>query len=107
MDFLGVGAVGVLRQNPVGWLTCSFFSQMAAENCQRLDSLFLAIQFLILVFSGSPAGRLGKHRTSPPVGRLHAREKRPRVRDRDRLLWIMLKKLWKDWRAALSFSMGR
>src|SRR5262249_47791619 len=30
------------------------------------------------------------------------REKRqPRLRDRDRLFWIVLKKLWKDWRSAL------
>ena len=27
--------------------------------------------------------------------------KRPRLRDRDRLFWIALKRIWKDWRAAL------
>jgi hypothetical protein len=30
-------------------------------------------------------------------------KKRPRLRDRDRLFWIALKKLYKDWRAALAF----
>src|SRR4030095_13916714 len=30
-------------------------------------------------------------------------KKRPRLRDRDRLFWIALKKLWKDWRSALEF----
>jgi hypothetical protein len=30
-------------------------------------------------------------------------KKRPRLHDRDRLFWIALKKLWKDWRAALVF----
>jgi hypothetical protein len=30
-------------------------------------------------------------------------KKRPRLRHRDRLFWIALQKLWKDWRAALVF----
>src|SRR5262245_56577379 len=30
-------------------------------------------------------------------------KKRPRLRDRDRLFWITLQRLWRDWRSALVF----
>ena len=50
----------------------------------------------------SQASRLGKRRTSSSVGRLHSCEKkRPQLRDRDRVFWMALKKIWKDWKTAL------
>jgi hypothetical protein len=61
------------------------------------NSLLLAIRFLILVLIDH------KHVTLENIALRHqlavfTREKKPpRVCDRDRLFWIALKKLWKDW----------
>src|SRR5262245_24759898 len=68
-----------------------------------LNSILVAIRFLVLVFSGhkqvAPENIALRHQLS-----VYIREKKqPRLRDRDRLFWIALKKIWKDWRSALEF----
>src|SRR5215468_7322146 len=68
-----------------------------------LKSLFLAIRFLILVFSGHKQVALENIALRHQLAVYTREKKRPRLRDRDRLFWIALKKLWKDWRAALVF----
>src|SRR6516162_6773629 len=68
-----------------------------------LNSLFLAIRFLILIFSGHKQVALENIALRHQLAVFTREKKRPRLRDRDRLLWIALKKLWTDWGAALVF----
>lgn len=67
-----------------------------------LNSLLLAIRFLILVFSHKQVA-LENVALRHQLAVFTREKKRPRLRDRDRLFWIALKKLWKDWRTALVF----
>jgi putative transposase len=67
------------------------------------NSLLLAIRFLILVFSGHKQVALENIALRHQLAVFTREKKRPRLRDRDRLFWIALKKLYKDWRAALAF----
>ena len=68
-----------------------------------LNLLLLAIRFLILVFSGHKQVALENVALRHQLAVFTREKKRPRLRDRDRLFWIALKKLWKDWRDALVF----
>src|SRR6516164_2879960 len=68
-----------------------------------MNSLLLAIRFLILVFSGHKQVALENIALRHQLAVFTREKKRPRLRDRDRLLWIALKKIWKDWRSALEF----
>jgi hypothetical protein len=68
-----------------------------------LNSFLLAIRFLILVFSGHKQVALENIALRHQLALFTREKKRPRLRDRDRLFWITLKKLWKDWRVALAF----
>jgi len=68
-----------------------------------LNLLLLAIRFLILVFSGHKQVALENVALRHQLAVFTREKKRPRLRDRDRLFWIALKKLWKDWKAALVF----
>src|SRR4030095_1634314 len=74
---------------------------MAAQSLPHVERTFSRDSIPHTRLQWSPTGRLGKLRHQLAV---YAREKkRPRLRDRDRLFWIALKKLWKDWRSALEF----
>jgi len=68
-----------------------------------LNSILLAIRFLILVFSGHKQVALENIALRHQLAVFTREKKRPRLRDRDRLFWIALKRLYKDWRAALAF----
>ena len=68
-----------------------------------LNSFLLAIRFLILVFSGHKQVALENIALRHQLAVFTRGKKRPRLRDRDRLFWIALKNLWKDWRSALKF----
>src|SRR5215467_12263760 len=63
----------------------------------------MTIRFLILVFSGHKQVALENITLRNQLAVFTHEKKRPRLRNRDRLFWIALKKLWKDWRAALVF----
>jgi hypothetical protein len=52
-----------------------------------LNSLFLAIRFLILVFSGHKQVALENIALRHQLAVFTREKKRPRVRDRDRLFW--------------------
>ena len=62
-----------------------------------LNSLVLAIRFLILVLSDHKQVALENVALRHQVAVLTREKKRPRVCDRDRLFGIALKKLWMDW----------
>jgi hypothetical protein len=64
---------------------------------RMLNSLLLAIRFLILVLSDHKQVALENVALRHPVAVLTREKKRPRVGERDRLFGIALKKLWKDW----------
>src|SRR5688572_3435088 len=66
-----------------------------------LNSLLMALRFLILVFSGHKQIALENAALRHQLAVFTRDGKRPRLRDRDRLFWITLKRIWKDWRAAL------
>ena len=68
-----------------------------------LNSLLLAIRFLILVFSGHKQVALENVALRHQLAVYTRDKKRPRLRERDRLFWIALKKVWKGWRSALEF----
>ena len=66
-----------------------------------LNSLLLTLRFLILVFSGHKQVGLENAALRHQLAVFSREGKRPRLRDRDRLFWIALKRIWKGWRAAL------
>src|SRR5215470_3328347 len=68
-----------------------------------LNSFLLTVRFLILIFTGHKQVALENIALRHQLAVLTREKKRPRLRDRDRLFWIALKKLWKDWRTALIF----
>jgi len=68
-----------------------------------LNSLLLAIRFLVLLFSGHKQVALENIALRHQLSVYIREKKRPRLRDRDRWFWIALKKIWKDWRSALEF----
>ena len=58
------------------------------------NSFLLAIRFLILVFIGHRQVALENIALRQQLAVFTREKKRPRWRDRDRLFWITLKKLW-------------
>ena len=70
-----------------------------------ISFLFSHILRLIFYIFG-----LSRHRSDPVLENIALRQqlaiyhhsiKRPRVRNRDRIFWLFLSKLWKEWRTAL------
>src|SRR5215831_5845862 len=68
-----------------------------------LNSFLLAIRFLILVFSGHKQVALENLALRQQLAVFTREKKRPRLHNRDRVFWIALRNLWKDWRTALAF----
>src|SRR5215471_6584099 len=68
-----------------------------------LNSFLLAVRFLTLIFIGHKQVALENIALRHQLAVFTREKKRPRLRDRDRLFCIALKKLYKDWRAALAF----
>jgi hypothetical protein len=66
-----------------------------------LNSLLLALRFLILVFSGHKHVALENAALRHQLAILTRERRQPRLFDCDRLFWIALKRIWKDWRGAL------
>src|SRR6516225_4366355 len=76
---------------------------MAAESLRMLNSLLLTFRFVVLVFSGHRQVALENIALRHQLAVFTREKTRPRLRDRDRLFWITLQRLWKDWRSALVF----
>jgi putative transposase len=66
-----------------------------------LNLLLLAIRFFVLVFSGHKQVVLENVALRHQLAIFTRKRKRPQLRERDRVFWIALKKIWKRWRAAL------
>src|SRR5215469_13947901 len=76
---------------------------MAAESLRMLNSFLLLFRFLVLVFSGHRHVALENIALRHQLAVFTREKRRPRLRDRDRIFWITLQRLWKDWRSALVF----
>src|SRR5215467_9493504 len=76
---------------------------MAAQSLRMLNGFLPTFRFLVLVFSGHTQVALENIALRHQLAVFTREKKRPRLRDRDRLFWITLKTLYKDWRAALVF----
>src|SRR5215813_6014828 len=74
---------------------------MAAQYRRMLNLIWVALRFLILMFGGHKQVALENAALRHQLAVLTREAKRPRLRDRDRLFWIALKRIWKDWRSAL------
>src|SRR5262245_50306575 len=77
---------------------------MAAQPLRMLNAFLLAFRFLVLMSSGHKTMALENAALRHQLAVFTREKKRPRLRDRDRLFWITLQRLWKDWRSALVFG---
>src|SRR5215470_9647403 len=68
-----------------------------------VNALLRAVRLLVLVFSGHRQVALENIALRHQLAVFTREKTRPRLRDRDRLFWITLQRLWKDWRSVLVF----
>jgi len=66
-----------------------------------LKAILVAIRFVILVFSGRKQIALENAALRQQLVILKRDVRRPRLHDRDRLFWIVLMTIWRDWKSAL------
>ena len=74
---------------------------MIAHSLLHVELTLAGNRFLVLVFGGHKQVALENIALRHQLAVLTSEKKRPQLRDRDRLFWITLKKLWKHWRTAL------
>ena len=68
-----------------------------------LLALVVALRSLALIVGGHRAVALENLALRHQLAVFKRTVKRPYVRDRDRLFWMLLANAWRDWRAALIF----
>ena len=66
-----------------------------------LNVLFLLLRSIVLICGGSRAVALESLALRQQVAVLKRAVKRPRLRTRDRLFWILFARAWRDWRTSL------
>ena len=66
-----------------------------------LNAIFVGIRFVILVFSGHRHVALENAALRQQLAVFKRDIKRPRLHRRDRLFWIGLRTIWKNWKSAL------
>ena len=66
-----------------------------------LKAILIASRFVILVFSGRKQFALENAALRQQLVILKRNVRRPRLHDRDRLFWIVLRTIWKDWKSVL------
>src|SRR5229473_3187781 len=66
-----------------------------------LNAILVGIRFVILVFVGQKQVALENAALRQQLAIFKREVKRPRLRGRDRLFWIGLRTIWKDWKSAL------
>src|ERR1700730_18160793 len=66
-----------------------------------LKSVFATVRFIILVFVGHKDIALENAALRQQLAIFKREQPRPKLRHRDRLFWIVLRKLWQKWRTAL------
>ena len=66
-----------------------------------LKAIFYTLRFIILILAGHKDIALENAALRPQLTILKRERPRPNLRHRDRLFWIALMKIWKQWRTAL------
>src|SRR5207244_7340811 len=66
-----------------------------------LKIIMVVIRFVILVFGGQKHVALEKATLRQQLAVFKRDVKRPRLHRRDRLFWIGLRTIWKEWKSAL------
>src|SRR5205823_8098998 len=66
-----------------------------------LNAILMGIRFVILMLSGHQQVALENAALRQQVLALKRQVKRPRLRRCDRLFWIGMKNIWRDWKSAL------
>ena len=66
-----------------------------------LRALLSILRFIILVLAGHKQVALENAALRQQLAILTQNRPRPKLRDQDRLFWIFLTKIWKEWRTAL------
>ena len=66
-----------------------------------LNAIMVAVRFIILVFGGQKQIALENAALRQQLAVSKRKVKRPKLRRRDRLFWITLRMIWKDWKSAL------
>src|SRR4029434_6358908 len=66
-----------------------------------LTALILFLRSIVLICSGSRAVALENLALRQQLAALSLTVKRPQLRARDRLFWMILAKVWQEWRTAV------
>src|SRR3989454_5717804 len=66
-----------------------------------LNTIMVVSRFVILVFGGQKRVALENAALRQQLAVFKRDVKRPRLHRRDRLFWIGLRTIWKDWKSAL------
>src|SRR5688572_5977120 len=74
---------------------------MAAQFGPMLNAILLGLRLVIVVFSGHKQLALGNAALHQQLAVFKRDVKRPRLHRWDRLFWIGLMTIWRDWRSAL------
>src|SRR5262249_2863668 len=93
--------LSVVRQNPIR-LTLDPILQIAAGS-RMLTALIVFLRAIGLICRGHGAVALENVALRQQLAALTRSGKRPRLRARDRLFWIVLARSWREWRRALVF----
>src|SRR5438128_6453380 len=74
---------------------------MTAKSFLMVNVIFVGIRFVILVLSGHRHVALENAALRQQLAVFKRDIKRPRLHRRDRLFWIGLRTIWKNWKSAL------
>src|SRR6266446_6508036 len=74
---------------------------MTAKSFLMVNAIFVGIRFVILVLSGHRHVALENAALRQQLAVFKRDIKRPRLHRRDRLFWIGLRTIWKNWKSAL------
>src|SRR5215813_2432278 len=66
-----------------------------------LNAILVAVRFVVLAFSGHKQVALENAALRQQLAVFKRDVKRPKLYSRDRLFWIALRMIWKDWKSAL------
>ena len=66
-----------------------------------LKAIFSTLRFIILILAGHKEIALENAALRQQLTILKREQPRPKLRHRDRLFWVALMKIWKEWRTAL------
>src|SRR5262245_21708285 len=78
-----------------------FRSTLKAKCRVMLRAVFITLRFIMLSLAGHKQIALENAALRQQLAILKREQPRPKLQYRDRLFWIFLMKIWKQWRTAL------